>query len=80
MARNNKKNLPWEVTEDGQQDVDPEVSGTSSLKEDTERWEEDGNAGTMLACFSLSLYISISGDSANLHDLADVGGGERHFD
>ena len=29
-------------TKDGQQNVDTEISTTSSLKEDTNRWEEDG--------------------------------------
>jgi len=31
------------VTKDGQQDVDQEVGAATTLKEDTERWEEDGN-------------------------------------
>ena len=30
------------VTEDGQQDVDEEVGVASALKEDTQRWEDDG--------------------------------------
>lgn len=45
------------VSENCEEDVDPEVSDTTSLKEDTERWEDDGE-----------------------DDLADVGGGERHFE
>ena len=32
----------WDVTEDGQQDVDEEVGAAATLKEDTERWEDDG--------------------------------------
>ncbi len=31
------------VTEDGEQDVDEEISVASSLKEDTQRREHDGN-------------------------------------
>lgn len=34
-----------DVTEDGQQDVDKEVSAASALEEDTERGEDDGEAG-----------------------------------
>jgi len=30
------------VTQDCQQDVDQKVSAATTLKEDTERWEEDG--------------------------------------
>ena len=34
----------WVVlTQDGQQDVDEQVATASSLKEDTERWEDDGD-------------------------------------
>jgi len=32
-----------QVTEDGQQNVDPEISGASSLKENSQRWKDDGN-------------------------------------
>lgn len=32
----------WDVTEDGQQDVDTDVSTATSLEEDTQRWEDDG--------------------------------------
>jgi len=31
-----------DVTKNGQEDVDEEVSAATTLKEDTERWEEDG--------------------------------------
>ena len=31
-----------DVAQDRQQDVDQEVSTTSALKEDTKRWEDDG--------------------------------------
>lgn len=31
-----------DVTQDGQQNVDEEVGITTSLEEDTERWEDDG--------------------------------------
>lgn len=30
------------IPEDGQQNVDEEISTTSALKKDTERWEDDG--------------------------------------
>lgn len=29
-------------TQDGEKDVDQEISTTSALEEDTERWEDDG--------------------------------------
>lgn len=32
----------WDVTEDGQQDVDEEVGTAATLEEDTEWWEDDG--------------------------------------
>ncbi len=32
----------WNVTEDGQQDVDEKVDTAATLEEDTERWEDDG--------------------------------------
>lgn len=32
----------WDVTKDGQQDVDEEIGAAATLKEDTERWEDDG--------------------------------------
>lgn len=32
----------WDITKDGQQDVDEEISSAATLKEDTERWEDDG--------------------------------------
>ena len=32
-----------QVSEDCQQNVDPEISDAPSLEEDTERWEDDGN-------------------------------------
>ncbi len=32
----------WDVTQDGQQDVDKEVGVAASLKEDTKRWQDDG--------------------------------------
>jgi hypothetical protein len=44
------------VTQDGQQDVDEEISIAAALKEDTQRWQEDGEddladvAEGMLAC------------------------------
>ena len=31
------------LTQDGQQDVDEQIATASSLKEDTERWEDDGD-------------------------------------
>jgi len=31
------------VTKDGQQDVDEEVSAATTLKEDTKRWKDDGD-------------------------------------
>jgi hypothetical protein len=50
------------VTQDGQQDVDEEISIAAALEEDTQRWEEDGKddlanvAEAMLAyCKKLSL-------------------------
>ena len=30
------------VTEDGEQDVDEEVAAETALKEDADRWQEDG--------------------------------------
>lgn len=35
-------NDTWDVTEDSQQDVDEKVGTTATLKEDTKRWEDDG--------------------------------------
>lgn len=35
-------NDSWNVTQDGQQDVDEEVGIASALEEDTERWQHDG--------------------------------------
>lgn len=32
----------WDVTKDGQQDVDKEISIASALEEHTEGWDEDG--------------------------------------
>jgi len=31
----------WNVTEDGQQDVDQQVGTATTLEEDTEWWEDD---------------------------------------
>jgi len=31
-----------QVSENCQQNVDPKISGASSLQEDTQRWEDDG--------------------------------------
>jgi hypothetical protein len=33
----------WDVTKDGEQDVDEQVAAATALKEDTERWQEDGD-------------------------------------
>ncbi|KAI9742315.1 MAG: hypothetical protein M1818_004215, partial [Claussenomyces sp. TS43310] len=30
------------VTQDGQEDVDEEIATTTTLQEDTERWQDDG--------------------------------------
>jgi len=32
----------WDVTEDGEEDVDEEVGVAASFEEDTDGWEEDG--------------------------------------
>ena len=33
----------WDVTKDGEQDVDEQVAVAATLKEDADRWEEDGD-------------------------------------
>ena len=50
------------VTQDGEQDVDEKVTTASSLEEDTQRWEDDGDDD--LADISeeeLSVYKESSG-------------------
>lgn len=39
----------WDVTEDGQQDVDTDVSTATSLEEDTQRWEDDGEGSLQIS-------------------------------
>lgn len=34
-------NDTWNVTKDGQQDVDEKVGTAATLKEDTKRWKDD---------------------------------------
>jgi len=46
------------VPKDGQQDVDEEVCAATSLKEDTKRWEEDGEDNlTDVAGETLALFV-----------------------
>lgn len=33
----------WDVPEDGEQDVDEQVAAATALKEDADRWQEDGD-------------------------------------
>jgi hypothetical protein len=33
----------WDVTEDGEQDVDEQVAAATALQEDTKRWQEDSD-------------------------------------
>ena len=50
-----KVDAPRKVSEDGEEDVDPKVSDTSSLEEDSERREDDSDAVTLSVHFIHSL-------------------------
>jgi hypothetical protein len=81
----NERLLTWNVTEDGQEDVNEEVGVASSLKEDTKRWEDDGeddlddvakshrqyNAGRT-ACWGMSLQICVFAKSAGVRGIASA--------
>lgn len=53
-----------DITQDGEKDVDEEVTSTSTFEEDTQRWEDDGNDD--FADVSVKLVVSALSQKSQL--------------
>jgi hypothetical protein len=61
------------VTEDGQENVDEEVGVATTLEEDTQRWEHDGEDNLADVAGKLSVNVP-----STHNGIIVVPGGERH--
>lgn len=67
-------NDTWDITQDGQKDVDKEVCVATSLKENTNRWEKDGKNDLDDIAVTSSSEIGTGSGEVNLRSC------ERHLD
>jgi hypothetical protein len=61
----------WDVTEDGEEDVDEEVAATPTLEEYTKRWQDDGDDdfADIATPGNLSIVISQARRKAGIAEL-----------
>jgi hypothetical protein len=77
----------WDVTEDGEQDIDEQVAAATALEEDADGWQEDGDDDFADVTKMQALSVRVRHESGTAGMLTgtptieqlDLRSSERHF-